>query len=80
MDRARHLLPGDWISSKRIIEVQKEPFTVKDLKINGQDVMKIKNIKPSREVGDILDALFEKVINGELKNEREVLLVAIEKA
>ena len=69
--------PTSWrldLFKKRIIEVQKEPFTVKDLKINGLDVMKIKNIKPSREVGDILDALFEKVINGEVKNEREELL------
>ena len=69
--------PTSWrldLFKKRIIEVQKEPFTVKDLKINGLDVMKIKNIKPSREVGDILDALFEKVINGKVKNEREELL------
>ena len=65
---------------KRIIEVQKEPFTVKDLKINGLDVMKIKNIKPSREVGDILDALFEKVITGEVKNERDELLAFLTKS
>jgi tRNA nucleotidyltransferase/poly(A) polymerase len=74
--------PTSWrldLFKKRIIEVQKEPFTVKDLKINGLDVMKTKNIKPSREVGDILDTLFEKVINGELKNEREALLEALQK-
>jgi putative nucleotidyltransferase with HDIG domain len=74
--------PTSWrldLFKKRIIEVQKEPFTVKDLKINGLDVMKIKNIKPSREVGDILDVLFEKVINGELKNERDALLAALDK-
>jgi len=72
--------PTSWrldLFKKRIIEVQKEPFTVKDLKVNGLDVMKIKNIKPSREVGDILDALFEKIINGEVKNEREDLLAAL---
>ena len=72
--------PTSWrldLFKKRIIEVQKEPFTVKDLKINGLDVMKIKNIKPSKEVGDILDALFEKVINGEVKNERNALLAAL---
>lgn len=74
--------PTSWrfdLFKKRIIEVQKEPFTVKDLKIDGEDVMKIKNIKPSREVGDILDELFERVISGELKNEREVLLDALQK-
>jgi len=75
--------PTSWrldLFKKRIIEVQKEPFTVKDLKVNGLDVMKIKNIKPSREVGDILDALFEKVINGEIKNEREELLAFLTKS
>lgn len=74
--------PTSWrldLFKKRIIEVQKEPFTVKDLKVDGMDVMKIKNIKPGREVGDILDSLFDKVINGELKNERETLLDALKK-
>ncbi|MCX6730821.1 MAG: HD domain-containing protein [Candidatus Roizmanbacteria bacterium] len=74
--------PTSWrfdLFKKRIIEVQKEPFTVKDLKVDGLDVMKVRNIKPSREVGDILDALFEKVINGELKNEKEILLEALKK-
>ncbi len=69
--------PTSWrldLFKKRIIEVQKEPFTVKELKVDGKDVMKILNIKPSKQVGDILDALFEKVLNGEIKNEREELL------
>lgn len=69
--------PTSWrldLFKKRIIEVQKEPFTVKELKVDGKDVMKILNIKPSKQVGDILDALFEKVLSGEIKNEREELL------
>jgi len=72
--------PTSWrldLFKKRIIEVQKEPFTVKDLKINGLDVMKIRKIKPSKEVGDVLDGLFEKVVNGKLKNERKSLLAAL---
>lgn len=72
--------PTSWrldLFKKRIIDVQKEPFTVKDLKIDGADVMKVLNIKPSRQVGDILDGLFEKVVNGEVKNEREVLLTSL---
>jgi len=74
--------PTSWrldLFKKRIIEVQKEPFTVKDLKVNGVDVMKIKNIQPSREVGDILDTLFEKVINKEIANERDKLLHELQK-
>lgn len=62
---------------KRIIAVQHTPFSVRDLKIDGHDVMKHLNIAPSKQIGDILDALFEKVENGELKNEREELLSAL---
>lgn len=74
--------PTSWrldLFKKRIVEVQKEPFTVKDLKINGLDVMKEKNIQPSKKVGDILDILFEKVINKELENDRDVLLKELKK-
>jgi len=72
--------PTSWrldLFKKRIIEVQKVPFTVKELTIDGTDVMNTLKIKPSKQVGDILDALFEKVVNGEMKNERETLLNAL---
>ncbi len=59
---------------KRVAALLIEPFTVKDLKIDGTDVMSMLQIKPSRQVGDMLDALFEKVIQKELANERDVLL------
>lgn len=75
--------PTSWrldLFKKRVIEVQKEPFAVKDLKVNGLDVMKIKKIEPSRQVGDILDQLFEKVVNNELENDREILLSELKKA
>ena len=62
---------------KRLVEVQKQPFTVSDLKINGYDVMKRLNIKPGPEVGKILEDLFEKVVNKEIENERETLLSAV---
>lgn len=74
--------PTSWrldLFKKRVVEVQKEPFAVKDLKVNGLDVMKIKKIEPSRQVGDILDALFEKVVNKELENDRDVLLSELKK-
>jgi len=74
--------PTSWrldLFKKRVIEVQKEPFTVKDLKVDGLDVMKIKKIQPSKLVGDILDALFEKVVNKELVNDRELLLNELKK-
>lgn len=61
----------------RVIEVQKQPFTVKDLKVNGQDVMEILKIKPSRKVGEVLDALFAEVETDPSLNVREVLVEKI---
>lgn len=62
---------------KRVAELLIEPFTVKDLKVDGNDVMKVLNIKPSRKVGDVLDTLFDKVMNKEIANDREILLERI---
>lgn len=59
---------------KRLIEVQKQPFSIKDLKINGNDVMKELNIKPSPKVGQILEELFNQVVENKIKNDRESLL------
>lgn len=59
---------------KRLIEVQKQPFSIKDLKVKGNDVMEILNIPPSKKVGEVLNDIFKKVENKELENEREVLL------
>lgn len=58
---------------KRLIEVQKQPFSVKDLKITGHDVMKILKIKPSPKVGEILNKLFNEVVENGLKNDRKEL-------
>ncbi|MGB9637267.1 MAG: CCA tRNA nucleotidyltransferase [Microgenomates group bacterium] len=59
---------------KRLIEVQKQPFTVADLKINGFDVMKIFGLKPGPQVGGILNQIFEEVVEKKIPNEREALL------
>jgi len=59
---------------KRIIEVQKQPFSVNDLKIDGRDVMKELGIPSGPEVGKILNDLFEKVEKKEIENEREALI------
>ena len=63
---------------ERIVEVQKQPFSIKDLKINGQDVMEILKIKPSRKVGEVLTAIFKEVEEKPELNEREILLKKIE--
>jgi tRNA nucleotidyltransferase (CCA-adding enzyme) len=59
---------------KRLIEVQKQPFRVQDLKISGFDVMKILDIKPGPKVGEVLSNLFDAVVKGELRNEKAVLV------
>ncbi len=64
---------------ERIVEVQKQPFAIKDLKINGKDVMEILKIKPSRKVGEVLEAIFKEVEEKPELNEREVLLEKIKK-
>lgn len=74
--------PTSWryeLFKKRLIEVQKEPFKITDLKINGNDVMKILNLKPSSQIGQILKQIFDEVVEKKVKNEREVLLKKIEK-
>ena len=62
----------------RLIEVQKQPFTVKDLKINGNDVMKTLKIKPSPKVGEILNKLYKEVIDKKILNEKQELLSKLE--
>jgi poly(A) polymerase/tRNA nucleotidyltransferase (CCA-adding enzyme) len=53
-------------------------FSLKDLKVDGYDVMRIKNIPPSPLVGKILNYLFEIVLEDPQKNQRDILLKLIE--
>jgi len=62
---------------KRLEEVQKQPFTVTDLKINGFDVMKELHIKPGPLIGKVLNDLFAEVEAGTLANDREELLTRL---
>ncbi len=59
---------------RRIIEVQKEPFSVRDLKIDGRDVMKELKLKPGPRVGEILEKIFKEVEDKKLENKKEMLL------
>ncbi|MFA6250322.1 MAG: CCA tRNA nucleotidyltransferase [Candidatus Shapirobacteria bacterium] len=63
---------------KRIVEVQKQPFSIKDLKINGLDVMEILNEKPGKKIGDVLKAIFLRIEEQPGLNEREILLKMVE--
>ncbi len=59
---------------QRIKEVLKKPFTVADLKVNGYDVMKELKTKPGPKVGEILQKLFEEVLEDPSKNNKEYLI------
>ncbi len=59
---------------KRVKQLLKKPFTITDLKINGNDVMQTLNIKPGPRVGKILQDIFNLVVEGKLKNEKEELI------
>ncbi len=73
--------PSSWrldLFKKRLDEVQKQPFQIKDLKINGGDVMKILKIKPGPKVGEVLKKLFDQVVDKKIKNERNILIKNLE--
>ena len=56
---------------KHIIN-QKECFNLKDLAINGKDLISI-GIKPGKDIGHILNNMLEIVINNPELNEKEIL-------
>jgi len=61
----------------RIGEVLYTPMQIKDLKVNGNDVMEIVKIKGGPKVGEILNKLFDEVMEDANKNDREYLLKRI---
>lgn len=64
---------------KRLEEVQKQPFSIRDLKINGRDVMEILDTGSGPKIGDVLNKLFEEVEEDQTKNNRDYLLARIKK-
>lgn len=59
---------------QRIGKVLYTPMQVKDLKVSGNDVMEILNVKGGPIVGEILGKLFEEVLEDSEKNDREYLV------
>ena len=49
-------------------------FSLKNLAVNGGDLINVAGFKPGKAIGDTLSALLDAVISGELPNERDVLL------
>ena len=50
------------------------PFSINDMAINGHDIMKALNIKPGKQIGELMQKLFEEVDEDLEKNTKEYLL------
>lgn len=59
---------------ERINQVMTKPFSITDLKVNGKDVMEILNMQPGPKVGEILNQLFQEVLEDAEKNNRDYLI------
>ena len=60
------------------LEILAQPpcFTVRDLAVNGNDLLAL-GLTPGPELGRTLNALLERVLDGALSNDRERLLAAV---
>lgn len=60
---------------KQMLKILKEPtpFSVKNLDITGFDVMNL-GVEQGKKVGEILNILFELVLNQELENKKDILI------
>jgi tRNA nucleotidyltransferase/poly(A) polymerase len=57
------------------VEIKETPFTVKELKVNGNDIMRAFNLLPGKTIGTILNHLLEYVIEeGPEHNTYDLLL------
>lgn len=63
----------------RIHEQLNQPLHIHEMAVTGHDVMEILQVKPGKVIGDILNALFEQVMDDPSVNTREYLLPQIEK-
>ena len=54
---------------------EKPAFSIKDLEIDGKDVMNLMHINESKDVGYWLSEIMNLVIDGELNNERHDLII-----
>ena len=72
---------GDYLLElqKRIDKIiaEENALDVTDLKVNGEDVMRVLNIAPGPIVGRVLSFLLEKVLDDPKLNERDILLALI---
>ncbi len=58
-------------------QLKPAPFSINDLAIDGQDIMRELSIKPGPQIGKILQQIFEEVDEDLTKNTREYLIKRI---
>ena len=79
-DAADHINMRAGVTPEKFLQIideeiaKKSCISIKDLAVNGKDVMDTCCIAPGPEVGRILDCTLEAVINGDIANERNDLL------
>lgn len=59
---------------ERVREQLKQPFTMRDMKIDGKEIMKELKLKPGPQVGTILKELFKDILETPEHNTKEYLL------
>ena len=62
-------------SARRILD-EKACFSIKDMAINGSDLIKLGMVQ-GPEIGEVLEMLLDKVISGEIKNDRQELIACL---
>jgi tRNA nucleotidyltransferase (CCA-adding enzyme) len=68
----RNNILGIKLVAKEIIKTQ-QCFTIKDLAINGHDIIAL-GVKPSPKIGEILDYILAKVVDEEIENDHDILI------
>ncbi len=62
----------------REIIADEECFSLKDMKINGNDILSL-GYSPSKKIGQCLEYLLDMIIEGEIPNEKEILIAEAKK-
>jgi tRNA nucleotidyltransferase (CCA-adding enzyme) len=79
MDVSEKLAKVDAVFEElKVLALSTPSRSVKELPVNGHDVMRITGYQPGPRVGRVLNDLFERVVNGELPEDRRQLLAAME--
>jgi tRNA nucleotidyltransferase/poly(A) polymerase len=73
--RMKRYLNNYQIVRKKLVEIEEKDF-VKNLQppVDGQEIMRIFNLPPGREIGIIKNRIKEAILDGHIKNNREEAL------